>query len=241
MGSGVTKSTKEIIRTVKSKENSIWEKTKKILTEIAVIVFSVSLSIGLHSWSGANHNQDEVESFLVGLRNDLKKDRNEMLSDMQAYQAQKKAFTYIVEMPKGQQANSDSIKLHLPAMKSFTGFLGNSGRYEGFKSSGKIAFIKDDDLQNNILDYYEETIPILTRGTDFYKIEKQKLNEFIIDKTNGFPAGNFAQVLSSGPVRNRSMLYLSSVDSIIKNYENCISKIDGITELIDKKYPQKKQ
>ena len=34
----------------------------------------------------------------------------------------------------------------------------NIGRYEGFKSGGKIGTIEDDSLKQNILVYYQQTI-----------------------------------------------------------------------------------
>ncbi|UOE39722.1 DUF6090 family protein [Chryseobacterium suipulveris] len=235
----VAKSTKKIFTTAKSKEHSLWEKIKKIGMEVAIIVFAVSLSIGLHSWSEARHEQNEVKVFLEGLRNDLQKDRQEMLGDIEAYENQKKAFNYLSQIPKGTQADSDSINAHSKYFYSFTGYGGNTGRYEGFKSSGKIGYIENDSLLNNILDLYEEKIPILTISTDFYKNQKIRFAEYITENTVDYPEGNLTQVLASDPVKNRSNIYLSSVNQIIDNYRKCVSKIDIIIEQIDKEHPKK--
>lgn len=235
----VAKSTKKIITTAKSKEEPFWGKFKKISLEILIIMFAVSLSIGLHSLSEARHEQHEVKVFLTGLRKDLKKDREEMSDDISGYETQRRAFQYLSKLEKGQSANPDSMKVYAQDLTTFTGFMGNRGRYEGFKSSGKILFIEDDDLQNNILDLYEESIPVLTQGTNFYKNEKLKLNDFIIERTTDFPNGNLAMVLGSDQVKNRSNMYLASVEHIIGNYKECISKIDEIITGINKHYPEK--
>ncbi|WP_304344747.1 DUF6090 family protein [Chryseobacterium koreense] len=237
----VVKSTKKIITTAKSKDESFWNKFKKISTEILIIMFAVSLSIGLHSWSETRHQQQEVKIFLTGLRKDLKKDREEMNSDISSYENQRKAFRYLANLEKGQSANRDSMKVYADDLKTFTGFMGNTGRYEGFKSSGKILFIEDNELQNNILDLYEESIPVLTQGTNFYKNEKLKLNDFIIERTTDFPNGNLAMVLGSDPVKNRSNMYLASVAHIIVYYKDCLSKIDEIIKGIDSHYPENNQ
>lgn len=86
----VAKAAKKIVKTAKSKEHGFWEKAKEMGTEIAIIVFAVTLSIAFHSWSESRHEQHEVNSFLNGLRKDLKKDIQGMKSDIVSYQNQKK-------------------------------------------------------------------------------------------------------------------------------------------------------
>ena len=236
----VAKSTKKIIETAKDKEKSLWHKIKEMALEIGIIIFAVSLSIAFHSWSEARHEQHQVHVFLKGVRIDLMKDMGEMNEDIKAYKNQKKAFHYLGNIPKGQTANSDSLKLFAPYFYNFTGYGGNTGRYEGFKSSGKIGFIENDDLQNSILDLYEEKIPRLTISTDFYKTQKLKFADYITDNTLDYPSGNITKVMASNPVKNRSQIYLSSVNQIISNYESCTEQMKEIVKVIDAEFPQKK-
>ena len=59
-------------------------------------------------------------------------------------------------------------------MNIVTGFLiqlqlnPNDGRFQGFKSSGKIGTIENNALQNDIMDLYEENIPALLHSTESY-------------------------------------------------------------------------
>ena len=233
----VVRSTKKIIETAKDREKKFWHKVKEMAVEIIVIIFAVSLSIGFHSWSEARHEQHQVRSFLKGVKTDLKKDIIEMNEDIEAFKNQKKAFHYLGNIPKGQFANSDSLQYYAPYFYNFTGYDGNTGRYEGFKSSGKIGFIENDDLQNSLLDLYEEKIPRLGISTDFYKVQKQKFADYITDNAVDYPNGNITKVMASNPIKTRSQIYLSSVNQIIFNYESCMTQMEMILKEIETEYP----
>ncbi len=233
----VAKAAKKIVKTAKSKEHGIWHKIKEMTTEIVIIVFAVSLSIAFHSWSESRHEQHEVKTFLKGLRQDLRKDIEGMKSDIVSYQNQKKAFSYFAAIPKEQAANEDSLKAYSPYFFSSTALRRNTGRYEGFKSSGKIGYMEDDSLQNDILDLYEEHIPVLTTLTDSYTAQKNKFAEYITENTMDYPKGNLTQVLASDPIKNRSRIYLVSVDNIIVNYQKSIQLMEKIIRKVDKEVP----
>lgn len=229
----------EIVDATESKACRIWRKIKKMITEIITIVFGVSVSIAFHGWSEARHEKHEVDNFFRGLRKDLKKDILEMNTDIAAYKKQKKAFSYFSNIPKGKAVSQDSLKVYSEYFYTFTGYGRNTGRYEGFKSSGKIGYIENDSLQNDILDLYEESIPILSVSTDFYKNQKLKFAEYITEHTVDYPEGNFTKILASDPIKNRSRIYLSSVDRIIGNYQSSIQLMDKIIKQIDEEVPVK--
>jgi len=235
----VAKAAKKIVDTAQSKEHSILQKIKKMITEIVIIVFAVSVSIGFHSWSEDRHEQHEVKNFLNGLRKDLKKDIQDMNTDITAYKNQKRAFSYFANIPKDEAISQDSLKAYSEYFYNFTGYGRNTGRYEGFKSSGKIGYIENDTLQNDILDLYEESIPVLSVSTDFYKAQKLKFAEYITENTIDYPEGNFTKILASDPIKNRSRIYLSSVDRIIGNYQSSIQLMNKIIKQIDEEVPVK--
>ena len=70
----VQKHTQKIYKAVKNTEHTLGDKVKEIIIEIFIIVFAVTLSIGLHGWSEHRHQQEEVSVFLVNLKNDLQND-----------------------------------------------------------------------------------------------------------------------------------------------------------------------
>src|SRR6187431_1519443 len=98
---------------------------------------------------------------------------------------------------------------------------------EGFKSSGKMGTIENKELQNNIMDLYQENIPSLINSTNFYTSKKLILFEYVnmnrkrlTDSTT-----NLVSVLSSDPAYN-ICLTLTFVQEIVNRYDTCINKMN---------------
>lgn len=210
------------------------KRLKNILIEMLIIVFSVSLSLSFHIWNENAQEQTVVKNFLEGLRSDILKDKKEMTKDKMTFNYQKRIFEYLLKMPAESGINADSIDLFKDNLFNRTRFGNNSGRYEGFKSSGKLYFIKDKELLNIILDYYEEDIPLLATEIDYYKDQKAKISEFIINNSDNYLNENFLKALSNPSVKNRGFIYLKSIDNIIDSYDKCEKNAEEIINKIDK-------
>lgn len=87
---------------------------------------------------------------------------------------------------------------------------------------------------------YEEHIPNLTTFTDFYTLQKIKFAEYVTENTVDYPKGNITQVLAADPIKNRSRIYLVSVERIISNYQKSITLMEKIIQQIDKEIPHTK-
>jgi hypothetical protein len=103
------------------------------------------------------HQQEEVKQFLTGLKADLKQDIKEMENDKESYQRQSAIFTYLRNLTKNQMPSRDTLNANSDWLFNTTALNPNDGRFQGFKSSGKIGTIENDSLQNDIMDLYEET------------------------------------------------------------------------------------
>jgi len=155
----ITKHSEKIYKTVKNSEHTLGEKVKEIIIEICIIVFAVTLSIGLHGWSEHKHQQEEVSVFLANLKNDLKIDIQNIDNEKEAYQKSNIAYEKILALTPLQL---DSIyksknKVNFPIHSH--GHTMNIGNYEGFKSSGKIGYIEDEKLKQKMLSYYQIFVP----------------------------------------------------------------------------------
>lgn len=166
----VVKHTKKIFRTFTKPGHTVLEKLKEVAVEIFIIVFAVSLSIWLHSWSDHRHEQKEVGEFLKGLKEDLNKDiamlehKKSVISQLDSgYQVLMKTANW----PAG--INSSLLTFDVSVIRPAI------GRYEGFKSSGKIGLIGNDSLKQLMLVYYEQTIPDLVYGEGFVNSLQVKL------------------------------------------------------------------
>lgn len=233
----VVKHTEKVYKIWSKKEHSFWHKLKEFLIEILIIIFAVSVSIWFHERSEHSHQQKDVKIFLLGLRGDLKNDVNEMESDKRSYDSSRAAFNYISSLKIRQDIDVDSLKKFGPWLFNSTRLLSNRGRYEGFKASGKLGNIEDIQLQNSIIDLYEEDIPNLLLSTDIYTQRKFKMLDIyvrdakrITDTTN-----DMLKVLKSNEVFNIAT-GLVSVDEIFTRYDTCIARANTIIAEIDKLY-----
>jgi hypothetical protein len=233
----VIKHTKKVFSIWSDKEHSFWHKLKEFLIEVAIIVFAVTLSIWLHGRSEHRHQQDEVKEFLLGLREDLKNDIQEMTGDKASYEKQGHAFTYITGVKMHETLNLDSLKKYQNYVFNSTGLIQNSGRFEGFKSSGKIGTIEDKKLQNDIMDLYQENIPSLLTATNSYVSRKNNFFNYVnknrkrtSDSTTNMP------VVLLGDEAQNLCISLAGVGEIIDRYDSCINKMNMINGQIDSIY-----
>jgi hypothetical protein len=164
----ITKHTKKIYGNMKNTEHTLGEKSKEIIIEIFIIVFAVSLSIWLHSWSEHKHQQDEVAVFLGNLKNDLQNDIEALDSGKEDYEKTNLGYEKILGLTSLQldSIQKSNAKVYFPINSQ--GPKMNIDNYEGFKSSGKIGYIEDEKLKQQILHYYQGTVPAIEEVDKYY-------------------------------------------------------------------------
>ena len=231
----VTGHTKKIYTLLKNPAHSLWTKFKEIAIEVLIIVFAVTLSIWLHDRSEHNHQQAEVKQFLTGLKTDLLNDIKEMNLDISSYEKGHRAFTYFLSIQKEGILSQDSLNAHSIYLTNSTGLVPNNGRYEGFKSSGKLTNIEDKELQNDISDLYQENIPTLINSTNAYNKRKEYLYAFYIEnkKRNIDGTDNTIELIKSNKAHNifASIVYTGEITG---RYQVAIDKAKKIINVIDK-------
>jgi hypothetical protein len=225
----VAKHTKKIYQAWTKPGHTVFEKLKEIAIEIFIIVFAVTLSIWLHSWSDHRHEQKAASEFLKGLREDLSQDI-EMLKEKQASVAHLDSGYYFLSVlhntPAADTISEKKISGNLffdvsvirPAL----------GRYEGFKSSGKMETIENDSLKQSMLVYYEQEIPDIIYGENFVNSIQLKLLDLQMD--NKMPLREFIKTNKA-----LSLLQLShqNFGGNLRAYRKILGQIKRIIDLID--------
>ena len=232
----VIKHTKKIFG-VWTTNKSIWHKIGDFLLEIFIIVFAITLSIYFHDRSELRHQRHETKEFLLGLREDLKTDTVEMNADKGSFVQSGKIFQYITNRKINEPLNDDTITKYNNSIFNITGLIPNSGRFEGFKSSGKIGTIENKILQNNIMDLYQEDIPNLISSSSNYTLTKQRLFAYVASAQKRITDSrtNLSSVLATDQAYN-ICFYLTYVGEITARYDTCINKIKAIIADINKEY-----
>lgn len=233
----VIKHTKKMNRIWNSKSHSFWHKTKEISIEIIIIVFAVTLSIWLHEKSEHSHQQKMVKEFLLGAKRDLENDILEMEDDKESYEVAKLAFNYFTNLKLTGKMNHDSIKYFSNWVYNSSELMPNNGRFEGFKSSGKIGNIENTELQNDIMDFYQENIPVLLTSTSVWVKKQDKLHD-LLDKNLkkvSDSTTNISEIFMSVEGHNLCRR-LTFITEITERYEYCINKAHKIITEINKEY-----
>lgn len=233
----VIKHTKKVYKIWSSKEHSIWNKLKEFLIEIFIIVFAVTISIWLHNRNENAHRANDTKQFLIGLKTDLTNDIKEMESDKIGYADQHTAFQFMTRVKKNEILNRDSLKKYSNWLFNTTSLNTNNGRFEGFRSSGKMGNIENQELQNDIMDLYTENIPSLLIATNGYIATKQSLVQYINkNKVRLTDTSTNLNIILSMDEAQNICSSLSFTQEVIDRYNKCITKAKKIIDLINKEY-----
>lgn len=228
----LTKHGRKIFHTMKSPSHSFKEKVKEILIEIGIIVFAVSLSIWFHGWSEHRHQQQEVRAFLTGLKEDLKEDIQLLEKHKGIIGGLDNNFQSILRIKDSIHADgfndsiiSRNLVFEIPVTRPAV------GRYEGFKSSGKIGNIEDEKLKQAILEYYQQIVPDITYGETYVNSVQVKIIDEAIDRNDQTSLTDF---VSTRKMRSLLMLASQNFNVNIRAYETAMQQAQQIIATIDK-------
>lgn len=224
MQEDLIKHLKRAIAVVNDPHSSLWKKAREIILEIAIIVFAVSVSISLHTWNTNRQQRTEVKEFLADLKDDLNKDKKNLLAEKVRLEEAMQAIAQIRSLTPAKLAAIHTMELtvHLINRKTF------SGNYEGFKSSGKIGFIHNKGLKNAILSYYQESMPSLDQIEQFRNKQGVEMIE-LVGETN-----MKAHQFGNPRVRTKLGFVEQATRSLIESYKICIGQAELISAEIEK-------
>ena len=227
----IIKHTKKMHSAMNNKKHSFKEKVKEVLIEILIIVFAVTLSIWLHSWSEESHQHKDAQTFLVGLKEDLQNDIKSLEDTKKTFHETQQQMSFVLNLTS---KKIDSIEANHKQINSGTNFiytLVNNGRYEGFKSSGKINTIEDQKIRNMILVYYQQTIPEIAFVENTYEKLTSRYVDLLID-------GKEDEDINKTVLKKKTKIILSGLVNFTKgsqkSYEDAIAKAREIIKEIDR-------
>lgn len=235
----IRKHTKAAYKAWNDPHKSMKHKIKEVALEIVIIVFAVSLSIWLHNWSEGLKDRHEEKEFLLGLKEDLKKDTIEMASDRQTYISVLQDYKYFRRVGVGEPLNADSLIEYRWTFFNTTQLIPNVSRFEGFKASGKLNIIENKELLNHILDLYQEDIPYMQfLNQSFTDYKNQSLMPYIeahaiLDSKDSMI--NITAILRQ-PQMRMMLTRGNGVLGNIQQYTKCIADSREIINMIDEEF-----
>ncbi|TDO29040.1 hypothetical protein [Sediminibacterium goheungense] len=237
----VIKHTKKVYKIWTSKEHGFMHKLKEFGIEVLIIVFAVSLSIWLHGWSEHRTEQKQVKSFLLGLKSDLQEDIEETAEVVRSFKDFDTMYTYLSSLNKDKPADKDTFSGIMRTIKSNVWLRPNMSRYEGFKSSGRLSYIENDALLQNILYLYQEALPQIKSSEGGWLNAQQRLLDFLFENINDqSDSDNRYQLITSARGKLMCEALIPS-DQLFKRYDLFIEKSKEIIDQINQQYGLKEK
>ena len=232
----IRKHGKIVYETLTKNEKGWQHKLKDILVEILIIVFAVSVSIWFHNWSESLKDRKQEKEFLIGLKEDVRADLNEMKGDSAAYQTVLKGALYFQKVGAGRMLSMDSLQHYgwiffVNARKQ-----SRTSRFEALKSSGKLDIIENKSLLADIISLYQEINPNIAEGDrQFSNYTTNTIGAYLdvhakLDSNNNIT--NWLELIRDNQFR-MALFRTNSIRDIITAYTMGIRKCEKIIKEID--------
>jgi len=226
----IAKHTKRIYKAVKNTKQSFAEKLKEVAVEVLIIVFAVTLSIGLHGWYEHREQQKEVKEFLADLKDDLNKDIENLTGETAKLNSAIEGFNSLQNITDHVIDSFNQAKTTIQINTNQIIRTSYQGDYEGFKSSGKISLIENKKLKKLILEYNQEATVTLLELEKSYNQLMVKTTDYAIDNISK----SDKEILLSSRFKVLLRLNLQFADNIQKSYKGATALAKQIIKEIDK-------
>lgn len=234
----IAKHTKKAIEAAGDKEHGWNHKLREIALEVFIIVFAVTLSFWLHGLGEHQHEQQQVKSFLLGLKQDIQSDIRQIEGVVTSHREFDANYRYLASLDP---AAPPDIKRFDAAYEkiSFNSFLvPQVSRYEGFKSSGKLINIEDPELLQKIVQLYQYDIRKVEMSFSGWLGNHRKLTTYLDEHTDDGDTreGRFRALTTTRGKRllNRMQTY----HQLYERYDTIVRNGTAIIQAIDRAYPE---
>jgi hypothetical protein len=217
---------------------AFWDKFKEIAIEVGIIVFAVSLSIWLHSWSEHKHEQKQVKTFLLGLKKDLQEDVKDIKKINDFYNDATVVYTFLSKFENDRVPNLDTLNNAVPFINSNTFLRPHKSRFSGFSSAGKLFTIENDELVQAILNYYESTLPQMVSSESGWLSYHEELSDYLTDLGIDYDKTNEMHKAISTKKGKMFTQRLIPWPQLLERYQNVTNDANKIIAIINQMYPK---
>jgi hypothetical protein len=237
----IAKHTKKIWSVIRAGEHGLWHKMREMLLEIVIIVFAVSISIWLHSVAEHRHEQKQVKTFLLGLKTDIQSDIRQIKEVVEFHHDADQKYRYLASLDPGAPADPEKFNEAYSRINTNNFLVARLGRYEGFKSSGKMTNIEDEALLEKIINLYQYDIPKANLSSGGWLSQHGKLLAYV-EQTTGDDdslAARYKMITSRKGklLTERNQTY----PQLYERFQTVIAGGSAIIKDIDQAYPAEAQ
>ena len=228
----IAKHGKQVIRLLTTKEHGAAHRLREIGIEFATILFAVLLSIWLHGWSEHRHQQQEVRTFLGGLKKDLQGDIGTLDAMAGAYRGFDANYRYLASLAPGTAPDWDKFESACQGIDSNWFFIPNKSRYDGFLMSGKLTNIEEPELLSAILWLYQGMLPQVQNSEGGWQGRQRKLRDYRDDVLAEDSPQDYYRLLTS-PKGKRLLKQMTTTGQHYARYRDYTTRSKAIIQMID--------
>jgi len=233
----IAKHTKKVLQLIGEKEHGWRHKLAEMAQEIIIIVFAVSLSIWLHGWFEHRQEQQEVKTFLLGLRQDVQRDIA-LLADIAAADHLFDAnFAYLAKLAPGTAADAQPFNAAYDKITNNFFFTPQNSRFDGFKSSGKLTNIEQEALLEHILTLYQSKYPEIRNSQNGWSHTQDELTDYLEKGLVGDDGTAERYALIVAPKGKRLLRRAATQAQLYQRYKDYAAVATRIVAEIDQLYP----
>jgi len=232
----VAKHGKNVVHLMAKKEHGLAHRVREIAVEIAIIVFAVSMSIWLHGLSEHHHQQQEVKTFLLGLKTDLQADVRQLTETIEEYRGFDANFAYLSGLDPDKKPDWETFKTAYAKSDANWYFIPARSRYDGFAMSGRLTNIENEKLLTAILYLYQSQLPQVQTSEGGWANRQRRLREYREDALEGDDDASLFRVATT-PKGKRLLRQMIASPQVYQRYQGYIDQSRQIIKMIDEAYP----
>jgi hypothetical protein len=176
-----------------------------------------------------------VRTFLLGLKTDLAADNKRLEGKIKLLQENNKSYAWLAQLdpsvaPDPQQFAAAADKIGYPVF----GVIVQRGRYESFKSAGRLGNIENAQLLQRLVEVYEEGHEAARIGEQFSETNRRELKAYVDEGTDA--RGMDARFSLLTAAKGKRLLGVMGWTAL-SDYEGQLRLQKELLALIDAAYP----
>lgn len=234
----VARAGRKAIEALGKREHKLAHRLGEMALEIFTIVFAVTLSIWLHGLSEHRHEQQQVKTFLLGLKEDLQRDVRQIDYAMNIYRGFDANFRYLISLDPAAAPDPDKFDAAYLAADANFYFQPQMSRFDGFKSSGKLINIEDEKLLNNIFSLYQVGFTDIDYSQGGWRRRHEALREFLEERADLGDTSRHHYEAVTSPKGKRLLRSALASEQMYERFANYRDAARAIIAAIDRAYPE---
>jgi hypothetical protein len=233
----IIKHTKNAASLLKDRTKSYKEKIKEFFEEIVVIIVAVSITLMFHNWNDERHENEIARNFLKGITHDLKQGADSLAISIKHYQPTIDYYNNVLKQLKLNKIDAPYVDSLSWNLKNTSYFVFDNSRFEGFKSSGYLRLIENEQLLKQIVTMYAIALPFEKEAdAAFYHSRYEDFNKYIGIRADVDTAGNFmvSKLLNDRSVRYQYINYAQILEERKRHRQNIAKRMLTLAAEIDK-------